>query len=67
VVDNSDSFFSGLPQLFKSKDSKAISKLSQYRSNNLENQLQKLKEKKAMMDSKISLIGEKMKEETKKE
>ena len=65
VVDNSDNFFSGLPLLKKKKDFKTISKLKQYRFGSIESRVKKLKEQKALLEKRIVMLGEKMKEEEK--
>jgi len=44
VIDNNDSFFTGLPYLTKKKDIKAISKLKSYKVSKFEERIKKMKE-----------------------
>jgi len=44
VVDNADSFFTGLPILTKKKDTHGISKLKTYKTSKYEEKIKKMKE-----------------------
>jgi hypothetical protein len=61
VIDNADGFYTGLQALYKPRDLKRISKLMSYRHGGIESKVKKLKERKAEMEMKIALLGEKLK------